>query len=76
MSLVGGRSIVNTRAAAPRPAANLNFNATVNNQGLNATGSVSGVKILGPIKGNGSVTVNKQWGRPATVSTTTGWGFR
>ncbi len=64
------------RAAAPRPAATLNFNATVNNQGLNATGSVSGVKIFGPIKGHGSATVNKQWGRPAAVSTTYGVGFR
>jgi hypothetical protein len=53
----------------------INFNANFNNQGMRATGSINGVPILGPIKGNGSVTVNKQWGQPASVTVKKGLGF-
>jgi hypothetical protein len=53
----------------------LNFNATINNRGVTANGSVSGVPVFGPIKGNGSVTINKQWGQPARITTSRGVGL-
>ncbi len=65
----------------PTPRANtgtgptLNFNATINNRGVTANGSVSGVPVFGPIKGNGSVTINKQWGQPARITTSRGVGL-
>jgi hypothetical protein len=60
----------------PSPkAASINFNASFNNQGLHATGNVSGVPVLGPIKGSGSVSIDKKWGQPAQVQITKGLGF-
>ena len=60
----------------PSPkSASVNFNASFNNQGMHASGNVSGVPVFGPIKGNGSVTIDKKWGQPAQVQIKKGLGF-
>ncbi len=58
-----------------KPTPTVNFNASFNNQGMKATGNVQGVPVFGPIKGNGSVTVDKKWGQPAQVQVKKGLGF-
>ena len=69
-----GRAPV-SRPAPARPPISFNASATINNRGIQASAQVAGVPVFGPLKGNGTVTVNKPFGQPAQVSTKVGVGL-